>query len=115
MFKIKSRIWLENDNGIFLGEGRISLLKAIQKEGSLTKAAKSLGMSYKKAWNLVDAINKSAPQAVVITATGGANGGGTTITAFGLKQITAFEVAKNNCWEFMETESDRLNNQLKNL
>lgn len=111
MFKIKSRIWLENESGIYLGEGRISLLKAIKKEGSLSKAAKSLGMSYKKAWNLIDAINKSSPEPIVIKSTGGANGGGTLVTPFGTKQIEQFELAKKNCWEFMEQESTKFNNQ----
>ena len=48
-YKIKSRIWIEVDGEILLGEGRVSLLKAIEKTGSLSKASKSLGMSYKKA------------------------------------------------------------------
>lgn len=113
MFKIKSRIWLESESGIYLGEGRITLLKAIKKEGSLSKAAKSLGMSYKKAWNLIDAINKSSPEAIVIKSTGGAHGGGTIITPFGINQIEQFELAKKNCWEFMEKESTRFNT--KNL
>jgi len=56
MFQLKSRIWIEDKEGIFLGEGRIQLLLAIEKEGSLSKAAKSMKMSYKKAWNLVDAL-----------------------------------------------------------
>ncbi len=59
-YKIKSRIWIEVGNNVLLGEGRVRLLKAIEKTGSLSKAAKSLKMSYKKAWILVDAVNKSA-------------------------------------------------------
>ena len=47
-YKIKSRIWIEADDNILLGEGRVALLKAIEETGSLTKAAKSLKMSYKK-------------------------------------------------------------------
>lgn len=109
MFKIKSRIWLEGSDGIFLGEGRISLLHAIHKEGSLSKAAKSLNMSYKKAWNLIDAINKSAPKPVVIKSTGGANGGGTIVTSYGLKQIEQFELLKKRCWDFMENEKLNFN------
>ena len=63
-YKIKSRIWIEADGEILLGEGRVALLHAINDLGSLSKAAKSLNMSYKKAWSLIDALNpfqRSAP------------------------------------------------------
>ena len=61
-YKIKSRIWIEADGNILLGEGRVNLLRAINEEGSLSKAAKVLGMSYKKAWSLIDAVNKPQSQ-----------------------------------------------------
>ena len=105
MFQIKSRIWIENNNGIFLGEGRIQLLKAIENEGSLSKAAKSLNMSYKKAWNLIDAINKSAPKPIVQKSTGGSGGGGTIVTPYGKKKIFQFEKLKQNCWDFMKAQN----------
>jgi len=109
MFQIKSRIWVEGPEGIFLGEGRIQLLKAIEKQGSLSKAAKSMNMSYKKAWNLIDAINKSAPEAVVITLTGGNGGGGTQLTAYGKQKIIAFEAMKQRCWEFIDQQNEQFN------
>ena len=108
MFKIKSRIWIENKESIFLGEGRIQLLKAIETEGSLSKAAKSLNMSYKKAWNLIDAINKTAPNPIVEKSTGGSGGGGTIITPYGKKKISQFETLKQNCWDFMKTQNKLL-------
>ena len=111
MFQIKSRIWVESSEGIFLGEGRIRLLKAIEQEGSLSKAAKSMNMSYKKAWNLIDAINKSAPEAVVSTSTGGSGGGGTQLTAYGKQKMLDFESMKQRCWEFIEQQNAEFNNQ----
>jgi len=110
MFEIKSRIWIENSEGIFLGEGRIRLLKAIEKEGSLSKAAKTMGMSYKKAWNLIDAINKSAPKAMVNKSTGGSGGGGTQLTEYGKQKIVAFEAMKQRCWDFIELQNEAFNN-----
>lgn len=110
MFQLKSRIWIEGKEGIFLGEGRIQLLQAIEKEGSLSKAAKSIKMSYKKAWNLVDAINKASKTPIVITSTGGSGGGGTILTDFGKQKIQQFEEVKKNCWEFMEAQNVLLNN-----
>ena len=70
-YKIKSRIWIEVDNNVLLGEGRVRLLNAIEKTGSLSKAAKSLNISYKKAWTLVDAVNKSAKKPVTESSIGG--------------------------------------------
>ncbi len=82
-YTIKSRIWIEADNKILLGEGRVSLLKAIDKTGSLSKAAKSIGMSYKKAWSLIDAVNKRAEQPVTTSSIGGKGGGGAELTDYG--------------------------------
>ena len=104
MYQIKSRIWIEGEDGVFLGEGRIKILKAIIREGSLSKAAKSLGMSYKKAWNLVDSINKNASKPIVITNTGGSGGGGAKITTYGLKMITSFENINKKCWDFLDQQ-----------
>jgi len=91
MYKVKSRIWIETENGMFLGYGHVKLLKAIKETGSLSKAAKSLKMSYKKAWNLIDAVNNKAAQVVVSTSVGGKDGGGATVTDYGSGLIKKFE------------------------
>jgi molybdate transport system regulatory protein len=103
-YKIKSRIWIEADGDILLGEGRVSLLKAIDEEGSLTKAAKSLGMSYKKAWSLIDAVNKRAEKPVTTSSIGGKGGGGAQLTAYGKSLVEAFETINENCWEFLDEQ-----------
>jgi len=103
-YKIKSRIWIETGDNVLLGEGRIRLLKAIDTEGSLSKAAKSIGMSYKKAWTLIDAVNKSAKEAVVTKTVGGLQGGGIIITPYGKKLINAFETINKNCWSFLDQQ-----------
>ena len=103
-YKIKSRIWIEANGHILLGEGRVSLLKAIEANGSLSKAAKSLGMSYKKAWSLVDAINSRAEERVVTTSTGGKGGGGTILTAYGRSLVDTFESINENCWTFLDNQ-----------
>ena len=103
-YKIKSRIWIEADGNILLGEGRVALLKAIVETGSLSKAAKSLGMSYKKAWSLMDAVNKRAEKPVITTSIGGKGGGGAQITSYGKSLVTAFETINENCWEFLDEQ-----------
>ena len=108
-YKIKSRIWIEVDGNILLGEGRIRLLKAIQDLGSLSKAARSLDMSYKKAWNLIDSINKNAKKPVVTKTIGGKGGGGATLTPHGEELVSIFRKINNNCWKFLDSELETLN------
>ena len=99
-YKIKSRIWIETKNSVLLGEGRVQLLKAIEETGSLSKAAKKLHISYKKAWNLIDSVNKSAKKPVTINSIGGKGGGGAKLTPYGKSLIIAFDEINKNCWDF---------------
>lgn len=103
-YKIKSRIWIESEHGVFLGEGRVRLLKAIAETGSLRKAASTLDMSYKKAWNLMDSMNKTAKKPLVITSTGGKGGGGASLTEYGKEVISTFDHINQKCWEFLDNE-----------
>ncbi len=103
-YKIKSRIWIEVDDKVLMGEGRVSLLKAIEETGSLSKAAKTLKMSYKKAWTLIDAVNKSAKEAVIISSIGGKDGGGATLTPYGKSLIDTFDTINKNCWAFLDEQ-----------
>lgn len=102
--KIKSKIWLESDHGVILGEGRVQLLKKIAETGSLNKAAKELNISYQKAWRLVDEINKAAKQPLVETKIGGAKGGGTLLTPYGKTLIDIFETINIDCWRFLDEQ-----------
>ena len=107
-YKIKSRIWIETEDGVYLGEGRVRLLKAIDQTGSLSKAANVLSMSYKKAWNLLNSMNKTAKEPLVITTTGGKGGGGAHLTDYGNKAIQAFDNINQKCWDFLDKEFDQI-------
>ena len=107
-YKIKSRIWIEVDNHVFLGEGRIQLLKAVDQEGSLSKAAKSLNLSYKKAWHLLNSMNSSGKEPVTTNTIGGKGGGGTLLTEYGRKLIDTFDTINKNCWAFLDQELEHL-------
>lgn len=102
--EIKSRIWIEKDGQPFLGYGRIKLLEAVHETASISAAAKSLGMSYKKAWRLLKDINTKAVQPVLQKTIGGKNGGGTKVTDYGLMLITEFERLNQNCIQYLEVE-----------
>lgn len=77
--------------GCSIGPGKISLLQAIESEGSLSLAARHIGMSYRRAWDLLDDLNQSFDQPLVTTAVGGLSGGGAQLTEQGRRLIAAFE------------------------
>ena len=75
---------------IAIGPGKVELLQAIDSTKSIAAAAKSLNMSYRRAWLLVDSINQALNTPAVITATGGVRGGGTQLTDTGHQVIDLY-------------------------
>ena len=80
---VRFRLRITKGDAIAIGPGKIDLLEAIEAAGSLTAAAKNLGMSYRRAWLLLDAMNQCFKSPVVATAAGGVRGGGTALTDVG--------------------------------
>src|SRR5919206_4913160 len=70
-----------------MGPGKARLISLIDSTGSISAAAREMGMSYRRAWQLVEAINGSFNGPVVITAVGGKRGGGAAVTAFGRGKV----------------------------
>lgn len=68
---------------VAIGPGKADLLEAIIQEGSISAAGRTMGMSYKRAWDLVNAMNNSFKQPLVVTTKGGSHGGGSMLTEFG--------------------------------
>lgn len=100
--ELTSNLILELDDQPFLLEKRIELLKAIKKEGSISKAAKSVPMSYKAAWDAIDAMNNLSHTPIVSRETGGKGGGGTTLTQYGKNLLETYTVLKNEQRLFLE-------------
>jgi molybdate transport system regulatory protein len=88
------------DEEIAIGPGKADLLQAIRDTGSISAAGKQLGMSYRRAWLLVDAMNRCFKTPLVETATGGQAGGGARLTANGEKVLERYSA--------MMTEIDAL-------
>ena len=87
-FRFRARItWGET---IAIGPGKIALLEAIDRTGSITAAAQSLDMSYRRAWMLLDEVNRSMRELAVDTAKGGEHGGGSTLTSTGRQLIEVY-------------------------
>ncbi len=85
---LRPRVYLAA--GVAVGPGKVDLLRAVAAERSISAAARTLGMSYSRAWQLVDAMNAHFG-GVVETSTGGRGGGGAALTATGIALIAAYE------------------------
>ena len=99
--ELASKLTFEMLGKPFLLEKRIELLNAIQEHGSISKAAKVVPMSYKSAWEAVDVMNSLSPEPIVIRATGGKDGGGTTITSYGVTLLENYALLKEEHRRFL--------------
>ena len=99
---------------VALGPGKAALLEAVAKAGSISGAARSMGMSYRRAWTLIEAMNLDFKQPLVETSAGGSGGGGARVTEVGhqaLKRYRAMEdkaatAVKNEIAAFAELLND---------
>jgi molybdate transport system regulatory protein len=73
-----------------MGPGKAELLERIEATGSISAAARAMGMSYRRAWQLVEAMNRDFAEPLVTTATGGTRGGGAQVTAPGRDALARF-------------------------
>jgi len=87
--KYTIRLFLGNSSA--LGPGKVGLINAINKTGSISGAAKMVGMSYRRAWNLVDRINHDFSTEIIVTNVGGKGGGGANVSAIGLEIIEEYQ------------------------
>jgi len=79
--------------GLVLGPGKVELLEAIDLTGSISAAGREMGMSYRRAWLLVSALNEMFGRTLVITSPGGAGGAGAEVTDFGRAVAEAYRRA----------------------
>jgi molybdate transport system substrate-binding protein len=84
------RVWVEHSGRAVLGKGRLELLEGIDRCHSISEAARQMGMSYRRAWLLVQSINEAAGEPLVQAATGGRHGGGACLTPAGRTAIAVF-------------------------
>lgn len=108
-YELKGRIWIEGRDGTFLGFGRVALLEKIKEYGSISEAAKSMNMSYRHAWELIDSINRQAKRPLVETSTGGKGGGGAILTEAGELAVTTFWKIYDRFKGFLEKEIAAIN------
>lgn len=100
--EISSNLTLELSNKPFLLEKRIELLNAIQRLGSISKAAKAVPMSYKSAWEAIDSMNNLSSTPIVAKETGGSGGGGSKLTPYGQNLLKTYKILKIEQQKFLD-------------
>jgi len=100
--KLLGRLSVDTEFGNFLGDTRIRLLEAIGRYGSITQAAKAVPLSYKAAWDAVDAMNNLADQTLVERSVGGRHGGGTRLTPYGERLIAMYRALEQEHQRLLE-------------
>lgn len=89
---------------IALGPGKIDLLRAIDRERSISAAARAMGLTYKRAWLLVDSLNQGFGRPVVAATAGGHGGGGAVLTALGEALVARYAALESRLGEACEAE-----------
>ncbi|MGF6964068.1 molybdate transport system regulatory protein [Paraburkholderia sp. WC7.3g] len=100
--ELSGSVWFQAGTQTLGGAARIALLAAIGETGSITSAAKAVGISYKGAWDAVDTMNNLAGEPLVVRLTGGKGGGGTTLTPRAVKLIDTFRAVEREHRRFLE-------------
>ncbi len=89
---VKSKVWIENENGqVIFGSGRLYILQAVSRHGSIHAAAQELQMSYRAVWGKIRATEKRLGYDLLERKTGGVRGGGSKLTPFAIQIIERFE------------------------
>ncbi|MEE2995513.1 MAG: LysR family transcriptional regulator [Pseudomonadota bacterium] len=98
---------------IAIGPGKAELLRLIEDTGSISAAAREMGMSYRRAWTLVETMNGAFRQPVVKAATGGRGGGGARVTDFGREALKRYQAVEDRALGSVVTEMDAFTELLK--
>jgi len=108
IYHLRGRFWIESPQGTFLGQGRVVLLEHIRELGSISAAARSIEMSYRQAWELVNSMNIHSHTPLVSSATGGKGGGGASLTETGEKAIALYHAVRADFDAFLAKRSESL-------
>ncbi|MDP1529259.1 MAG: winged helix-turn-helix domain-containing protein [Rhodoferax sp.] len=108
--RLTFRLILGDD--IALGPGKVQLLEAIQDTGSIAAASRAMGMSYKRAWHLVDTMNRCFSTPLVEASKGGAHGGGAQLTPLADEVITLYRRLETRARKAAEADMAKLSRHL---
>jgi molybdate transport system regulatory protein len=110
--RCRSRFRIMSGDMIALGPGKVDLLESIDREGSISQAARQSHLSYRRAWDMVDTMNRCFKKPLVKSATGGKGGGGAKLTSLGKKVITIYREMETKASQATQKEWDALKKHL---
>jgi|SRR3954469_17213867 molybdate transport system regulatory protein len=96
-----------------MGPGKAELVERIAETGSISAAARAMGMSYRRAWQLVEALNKDFREPLVTTAVGGERGGGARVTAFGRRMVAFYRGMERKASAAIALDVQQFNRHLR--
>ena len=99
---IKSKVWIEENNKPVFGSGRKALLEAIERNGSINRAAQEMNMSYRKAWGALRAMEERLGVKLVERQTGGRDGGGAALTDDARMFLNKYEALEKGIQELVD-------------
>ena len=108
----RSRYRIMSGDLIALGPGKVDLLESINQEGSISQAARQSHLSYRRAWDMVDTMNRCFKKPLVISATGGKGGGGAELTPLGKKVIALYREMESKASKATQEEWSSLKKNL---
>jgi molybdate transport system regulatory protein len=96
-----------------MGPGKAELIERIAQTGSISAAARDMGMSYRRAWQLVESLNATYREPVVVTAVGGQRGGGATVTPYGRQIALQFRSMEEKASAAIAADLKRFSRRLR--
>ena len=108
---VNGSLWIECNGERLFGPGPMELLQRIAESGSISKAAKEMNLSYKKAWTIINRLNAAGKTPLVETSPGGTAGGGSLLSEEALQLIDDYRRLRKAFNDFLKTETTVFNNR----
>lgn len=108
-FTVNGSLWIECNGERFFGPGPVDLLEHIEISGSISKAAKEMKLSYKKAWNIINRLNAAGKAPLVETSPGGKEGGGSIVSEEAKLLINEYRSMRKAFDDFLRAQSNVFN------
>ncbi|MBW2019353.1 MAG: LysR family transcriptional regulator [Deltaproteobacteria bacterium] len=107
--KVRTKVWIDNDHGnVIFGTGRLRMLEAIDRLGSMNKAAQELNMSYRALWGRIKSTEERLGTKVLFTKPGGGKGGGSALTPAGKRLLEDYKRLKGRIVKVADQEFQKI-------
>jgi len=107
--KVRTKVWIDDDHDkVIFGSGRVRMLEAIDRLGSMNKAAKALKMSYRALWGRIKSTENRIGAKMIITRPGGGKGSGSILTPMGKQFLRNYKLLSDSVVEQADQSFDKI-------